>query len=391
MTPFEELQRIANESGVGPALDYLEQSVRREKNHPALFEVLKMKVRHGMGLPLLYSQLPDELSESQQRTLEDGLLAACREVGTLLMRAGDIQQGWMFLQPVGDRALNLKLLQAIEPDEENIDLIIDTAVTQGAAPAYGYQLLLKHYGTCNGITTFETQSGAFDRSTQKEMAVVLTNHLYDELMGNIRYAFSSSQSESEIEKPFPDEISLGEVMADYPSLTEHGAHHIDTTHLASLMRIARLIEDPKCLKRVYELALYGSRLSEDFHYAGHPPFENTYADHLQYFGAIIGAPEVDPEKAIQHFREKIESVNVEQFGPIAAETTVELLYRMGRNSDALELMLEKLWGQHAPMGVAPDPMTIANTEPLRERLVAHYREHNDLVSYAAGILGSLQS
>ena len=388
MSPFEELQRISAESGVPAALDYLEQNVRRDKNFPALFEVLKMRVRNRLGLSLLYTESPDELSEVQQRELEDGLVAACREVGTLLMRSGEVQQGWMYLQPVGDKTLNLKLLQSIKPDEENIDLLIDTAVSQGAAPAYGYQLLLKHYGTCNGITTFETQSAAFDRVTQREMAVVLLDHLYDELLENIHYSIDQASEQREESSGATPEVrftSVGEAMEAKPDLLEHGAHHIDTTHLASLMRIARLIEAPEKLKKAYQLALYGSQLAEDFHYKGQPPFENTYQDHLHYFGALTG--DSDADEAIDHFKKKIESVDVEQFGPVAIETTIELMHRLGRNEEALTLCIDSLLDKHPPMGIAPDPMMIANTETLRTKLIEYYRAQDDLVSFAAGLLG----
>ena len=121
-----------------------------------------MRVRRQLGLSVLYQETPDELDGDQQRQLEDGLLAACREVGTLLVKSGELQQGWMYLQPVGDRTLNEKLIRSIPITDDNIDALIETSVSQGAAPEYGYELLLKHYGTCNGITTFDTQAGMFD-------------------------------------------------------------------------------------------------------------------------------------------------------------------------------------------------------------------------------------
>jgi len=80
-TPFEQLQKITDDQGIEAGLGFLEQYVRRNKDYAQLFEVLKMRVRHGMGLPILYSQTRDNLSEADQRKLEDGLLAACREVG----------------------------------------------------------------------------------------------------------------------------------------------------------------------------------------------------------------------------------------------------------------------------------------------------------------------
>ena len=108
-TPFDELQRISEESGVEKSLDFLEHHFRKDKDFFKLFEVMKMRCRHQLGLPLIYSQQPDDLTPPQQRELEDRLLAACREVGTLFFESGMIEEGWMYLQPVGDKQLNEKL------------------------------------------------------------------------------------------------------------------------------------------------------------------------------------------------------------------------------------------------------------------------------------------
>ena len=142
-TPFEQLQQITDDKGVDAGLDFLEQHVRRSKDYAQLFEVLKMRVRHRMGLPVLYSRTRDNLSESDQRSLENGLLAACREVGTLFFRQGDLVRGWHYLQPVGDRDLNEKLIRGVKIDEHNSDDLIEIAVSQGAAPGYGFRVLLQ--------------------------------------------------------------------------------------------------------------------------------------------------------------------------------------------------------------------------------------------------------
>ncbi len=374
MQAFQQFIQIAEESGFDPGLDYLEQVIRQQKNYPALFEVLKMKARRRAGLSVLYEQNPDQLDPAQQRDLEDGLLAACREIGTLLVNAGQLQQGWMYLQPVGDQELNQKLIRAVEVNDDNIEEVIEVAVSQGAAPAYGYGLLLKYYGTCNGITTFDTQANLFDRNTQQAMATVLVDHLYRELMDNLHYAMQQSEQELETQG------SLLELLERYPQLTANGAHHIDTTHLASVMRIARIVDNAETMELAYQLAVYGSRLDPDFQYAGQPPFEDTYADHLHYYGPLTGR-EVDA--GLAHFRGKLETVDAQQYGPVAIETLVELMYRVGRNDAAIDLMLDQLLGQHPPLGIAPDPLTIADTAELRERLMEHYRQQQDLVSFAA--------
>ncbi len=392
-TSFEELQRLADTSGVEQSLDFLEHQFRRDKEYFKLFEVLKIRCRHLLGLPLIYSRQPDDLDETQQRKLEDGLLGACREIGTLFFKAGQFQEGWMYLQPVGDKSLNEKLVRSIMPDEENIDALIDMTVSQGAAPAYGYRLLLQHYGTCNGITTFDTQAMRFDRHTQKKMARVLLNHIYDELTENVRYAIRQTPDENpttgdqaSASKESPSDsrpASLMELMDRHQELTNGGAHHIDTTHLASVMRIARLVDDPEDLRKAYELAIYGSRLHADFQYPGSPPFEETYVDHGYYFGSLLGR---DVDAAISHFENKTRTLDADELGPVAEETLVDLLVRLGRNDDAITVMTERLLGKYESLGIAPPPLEIANSPESLKRLRQFYEANGDLLGFAVSVL-----
>lgn len=381
-TPFEELQQLAAESGVEKTLDFLEHIFRREQEYFKLFEVLKMRCRHRLDLPLTYSQQPDELNEAQQRQLEDGLLDACREIGTLFFKAGQFQEGWMYLQPVGDKSLSEKLVRSIEPNEENMDAMIDIAITQGAAPVYGYSLLLKQFGTCNGITTFDTQAGRFDRDTQKELARELLRHIYDELLENVNHAVNQVSMERGDAEQTPAS-SLAEVMRAFPELTDGGAHHIDTTHLASVMRISRVVDDPNDLRIASELAQYGSRLAEDFQYPGDPPFEDTYIDHMYFYNALRGE---DVDAAIAHFERKLESSDPQQVGPVVEETLVEFLVRLGKNDEALAVATTRLLGKYESMGIAPTAFEIAKTPQSLQRLKEFYQSEGDLLGFAVSVL-----
>jgi hypothetical protein len=274
-----------------------------------------------------------------------------------------------------------------------MDSLIDMTVSQGAAPAYGYSLLLQHYGTCNGITTFDTQAMRFDRETQKSMARELLNHIYDELTENVRYAVRQDRSDNpetagnqDDESPLPPELasaSLLELLTEYPELTEGGAHHIDTTHLASLMRIARLVDEPQDLHKASELANYGSRLHEDFQYPGSPPFEDTYVDHGYFFGSLLGN---DVDAAIAHFESKANAPNSDELGPVAEETLVDLLVRLGRNDEAITVMTERLLGKHESLGIAPPPFEIAKSPESLRHLREFYKTDGDLLGFAVSVL-----
>lgn len=375
-TPFDELQRIAKESGIAQSLDFLEQQFRRSREYFKLFEVLKMRCRHGLGLPLTYSQQPDELDETQQRQLEDGLLNACREVGTLFFKSGQIQEGWMYLQPVGDKTLSEKLIRSIEPDEDNMDTIIEIAVSQGGAPVYGFGLLLEHYGTCNGITTFDTQAARFDAEIRKQLASTLLRHLYHELLDNVRYAIEQAGGKAK------SDASLAELLQSNPGLTESGAHHIDTTHLASVMRIARQVNQADDLQKASELADYGCRLDPDFQYPGSPPFEDTYPDHQFFYRGLLGN-QVDA--AIEHLEKKVGQAD-EQTEAMVVETLVDFLVRVGRRDRAIDVVLGRLAGKHEPLGIAPNVQEIAQTSEQLRRLIEFYQSEEDLLGFAVSLL-----
>ena len=327
-TVFDKLQTIVDDQGVSDALQFLIEHFRETKHPHQLFEALKMKVRLELGLPLLYGQVPDNLDDDCQRALEEGLLDACREVGTELIRSGQIREGWMYLQPLGDRQLIKQLFAELVVDESNLDDVIEIGLSQGADPELGYRLVLKEFGTCNAITTFDTQVVQFERPVQRKLAAQLINHVYAELVGNVKNHIAEKEGDSELSD------HLRELISTRDWLTAAGGHHIDTTHLASLMRIGRCVEQPAELQKMVELAEYGQRLDADFHYAGGPPFENTYADHLVFYRALTGT---DVDDAIEHFHQKIESTDEAQFGTIAIECLIDLLHRLGRSDEALQL------------------------------------------------------
>jgi hypothetical protein len=376
-SPFDQVIQLAGQGGIEKTLEFLEHRFRSEQEYFKLFEVLKMRCRHRLGLPLIYRQQPDDLAESQQRELEDGLLAACQEVGSLLVIAGQIQEGWMYLQPLTDRKFVKKLIQSIEPSAENVDTIIEIAVSQGAAPAYGYGLLLQHYGTCNAITTFDTQAGRFENSTQQDMAEQLLRHLHKELCDNL------CQTVEQEGKTVTDSASLAAILNEHPWLVEGGAFHLDTTHLASVMRIARCVVHQDDLKKAAELAEYGIRLPEDLQYPGAAPFEETYPDHQIYYRGLLGE---SVEATIKHLEQKCETVDAQQFGPVAYETLVDFLVRVGLNRKAIEVLTSKVIGQYEPLGIAPQVFEIVTTKDELSIVQDFYRDQHDLLGFAIGVL-----
>src|SRR5215470_16695469 len=100
---FDLLQSTLSAKGPDAALDETAKLLRERKKYHELFEVLKMRLRRSLGLPLVAVEPAEGLGEKQRTQLEDGLIAACREVGAALLAEGLIREGWMYLRPVGDK------------------------------------------------------------------------------------------------------------------------------------------------------------------------------------------------------------------------------------------------------------------------------------------------
>lgn len=370
-TPFDQLKQITDDKGIEAGLDFLEQQVRRNKDYAQLFEVLKMRVRHQMGLPILYSRTRDNLNEAEQRDLENGLLAACRDVGTLFFKQGDLARGWNYLQPVGDRELNEKLIRGIEIDDQNSDDLLEIAVSQGAAPVYGFELLLNRYGTCDAITTFDQTAHNHDLDCQRAMAGSLLEHLYDELIGNLLDSLPELKSSLGPGPTLTAILDSGKIKSD-------GACVIDATHLASVVRISRVLQEPKLIQKACELSRFGEGLADDLKYPGEVPFEDVYPDHFRYYSAILGN---DVDAALDHFRKKIDQHDTAQYGGMVIETYVELLARVGRNDQAIDVLLNQLLGKYPLAGIAPEPHELAGTVEQKQKLMEHFQSTSDLLGF----------
>ena len=337
-----------------------------------------MRFRHAMGLPILYSQARDNLSEADQRKLEDGLFAACREVGTLFFEQGDLVRGWNYLQLVGDRELNEKLIRNVILDDKNTDVLIELTVSQGVATEYGFRLLLQRYGTCDAITTFDRIAHGLDIECQRAMAGSLLEHLYDELVGNLL------ESVPELASSVGEARSLAAIL-DSGKIESGGDCVVDATHLASVVRISRIVHAPELIQKAWELSRFGDSLADDLKYPGEVPFDDVYPDHLRYYGTLLGR---DVDAGLEHFCKKIDQHDPAQYGGMLIETYIGLLARIGRNDQAIDVLIERLLGKYPLFGIAPKAHELAETAEQKQKLLEHFRSESDLLGFGQTLLSS---
>ena len=385
LTLYEQIATRLKTDGVLATLDLLETHFRREKDFFRLFEVLKLRCRHKLGLPVMPGRSAECLDAKQQKKLDEGLIDACQTVGTLLFRDGNLQHGWAYLQPVGNRKLNESLVREIKVDDQNVDLLIDISLNQGAAPSYGYALTLSQHGTCNAITAFGVHGTRFDRDTQATMAAQLLRHVYDEVVLAIKQDVEKEQQTAR-----PD-ANLRDLLAEHPWLVEQQACHLDATHLSSLMTIARLTTSAANHEIALQLAEYGAGFPEDLQYGSSPPLENTYRDHQFFFSALLGE---NVDAAVSHFKQKCEAVAQgpdPQIATEANEILIDFLSRVDRVDEAIAHALNCVLDPSMQTGLASDPTEMAQSPTQFESVLAHFQKQDDLLGYAVTLLKRSES
>jgi hypothetical protein len=287
-----------------------------------------------------------------------------------------VREAWPYLRPLGDRPLVADQLASIEPNEENLQALIEILLHEGVDVGRGYQLVLDHYGTCNAISAFEGVVMARSRAEQREAAARLVRRLHSELLANIR-----ADIEQREETPLT-ETSIRQILArrdGFPGET----YHIDITHLASTLRYARLLEEKESIQLALDLAEYGRRLSPQFRSAGEEPFADAYCGEVLFFASQLGE-QVD--EALEYFRDRARSVDAYHQGTLAAEVYVVLLARLGRHTDAINAATKLIPPGTHTTGFAPTLMELCRIAGDYSQLLKTCQEQGDVVGYAAGLL-----
>ncbi len=353
--------------------------MREEQRYHDLFDARLMQRRCELGLPAISSEALDELAEPQRTQVEDAYIEVCREVGGLLLEAGRIREAWLYLRPAGEKAKVGAALAKIEPDEESVEEFIEVAVHEAVAPALGFGLVLSHYGTCNAISMFDATMHTQSPKDRQEVAALLVQNLHQELLENLKSEVAREQGSE------PTETSIGDLVADRDWLFLEDNYHIDTSHLQSVVRIARLLDHADTLRLALDLTEYGKRLSAHYQFQGDEPFAETYPAHALYFQALLGEK---ADEAVQYFRDKAQALPVQENGTGPAEVYVALLAQLGRYEDALNAAAELIPAGVETGGLAPSLLELGKKSGKYERLMEICQERGDVLGYAAGLVES---
>lgn len=374
---FDELLSAHQSGGAEAALARLADNLRAERRHHELFDALLMRGRLRLGLPVVSSASIDELPEPLRSQVEGAYLDACREVGRLLLADGRLREAWMYLRPVGDKSPLAKALDETAADDEHADELIELGVHEGVSPRRGFEVILDRHGICNAITTYDGLMHARPKADQQQVAALLVARLYRDLRESLKAEIKRQEGQT------PPEQTIDELVADRDWLFLDNAYHIDTSHLQSVVRFARVLEEPAALQQAVGLCEYGRRLSRQYQYQTEEPFGDNYEAHRLFFLAQLGR-EVEP--AVAYFRDKARQLPVEEHGSGPAEVYVALLARIGRPGDALQAAAELIPPDARTAGFAPSFLELARAGGGYERLLQVCQQRNDLLGFAAGLV-----
>ncbi|MDG3002754.1 hypothetical protein [Paludisphaera mucosa] len=377
---FPDLDARLDGGGPAEAIDRLVADLERDGNYRLLLDALLLKARHELGLPLIQVGRYADLPEADRLRFEERYVEALRHVGSRFLAAGEIPTAWAYFQAIGEPGPVAEALAALPtPDDpDRIGPLIDVAFHQGANPTRGFEWILRSYGPCPAITALE-QSGPADPAVRTACVERLIRHLHESLVDNIR---------ADVTRRGQPQAAAGagiaELIAGRDWLFSDDAYHTDVSHLTTVVRWSATAADPEALRLALDLTEYGRRLSPRLQYDSAPPFERTFEDHNVYLKALTGR---DVDAAVAHFRAKLDERDPSEDGDvqstIPAQVLVNLLMRVGRQDEAVEVATEHLLDVPDGLLACPSIAELCQRSGRLDRLAAAAVRMKNPVHYLA--------
>lgn len=378
MDVFDQVRDALQAGDVDQAFDMAVERFRAEGAYPLIFEARLMQKRHELGMPLIQTEPWRDLSSAVQSAYEQATIDAAREVGTLFVESGDIGRAWPYFRAIGDKAPVRDAIDSCSDADagDALEGIIEVAYHEQVNPRKGFELILKHYGTCRAITNFSQYPVEEGRA---DCAQLLAQHVHAELLANVKYAVTQKEGSA------PATDDLAEVVNGREWLFEGNAYYLDTSHVSSLVQMAPSIDRDETLEFLYGMTEYGRRLGDMYQFPGNPPFENVFEDYGVFIRTVLGR---DVEGGLEHFRRKIDTCNPEIAGTAPAQLLVNLLVRIGRPQEAADVALEHLSKADPQFLTCPNALQLCQMAGDYQRLAEVSRQRRDLLSFAAATMQS---
>jgi hypothetical protein len=120
-------------------------------------------------------------------------------------------------------------------------------------------------------------------------------------------------------------------------------------------------------------------------YAGEEPFDDQYKDYGIYLGILAGDR---VEEGIHHFRDKAKKADPDLAGTYPAQVLVNLMLRLGRTQDAVDVARQYLAKGDSRQLTCPSLVELCQMAGDFHTLAEAAKEQGDSVHYLAGLLAA---
>jgi hypothetical protein len=375
---FSELEQTLHAKGPAAALDQLCTQLRETKDYGGLFYALLARKRQELGVSTIPTGPSTELPVRVHEAYEEGIRQAARQVGQLYLEEGNIPGAWPYFRMIGETEPIAQALAKYQPgEEEDIQPLVHIAYYEGANPRRGFDWILSRFGICNAITTLGSQDLGHSIEVRQYCIRQVIRSLYNELRDRLGHAIESVVGAA------PKESSIRELMAGRDWLFQDEFAHIDVSHLSSVVQMSVHLGPCEELGMARELCLYGSRISPRLRYPGDPPFEDQYRDYGIYL-AILAGDQV--EDGLAHFRKKAEEADPETIGTYPAQVLVNLLLRLNRLPEALQVSRRFLASANGQPLSCPSIGELCQQARDYGTMAEVAREQGDPVHFVTGLI-----
>jgi hypothetical protein len=375
---FDQLQTTLEREGAAAAIESLCMLLRERHDYARLFYALLLRKRHELGVSPIPSEPAEHLAADVHDAYEEGIRRAAREVGFLYLDRGDIPRAWYYFRMLDEPKPVAEAIERLQPaPDDDVQAIVEIALYHGVHPRKGFELLLAHFGICSAITVLS--SGEFRPTGEIRTHCLgkLVRALYRELCD--RLAADIHRQEGKL----PQVKTVRELIAGRDWLFGDDLYHVDTSHLAAVVRFAVHLPRGEELDLARELCDYGQRLSPKLHYDAEPPFDDIYRDYAIYLDALAGR---DADAGVAHFRRKMETADLEECGTLPVEALVNLLLRLDRRDEALEVARQHLLDADPRRLTCPSIQELCRLTGRYDVLAESARAQDDPVHFLAGLL-----
>lgn len=380
-TIFDELQHSLDKQGTEAAIERLCASLRESKDYHNLFYALLMKKRCQLGVNPVPTSPALKLPRETHAEYEEAIRQAGRTVGDLFLHEGNIGQAYPYFNMIHEKEPVIAALDRFVPREgDDCDAVVNIAYHQGVHPRKGFDIILERYGLCSAITTLG--GGQFPHGPEVRDYCIqrVVRALYEELRARLR---SEIQNHEGIAPP--PATPVAELIKGRFWLFGEDYYHVDTSHLSAAVQLSIHLSPCEELNLARELCEYGQRLSKKFQFPGEPPFEEPYKDYGVYLSILAG---VEVEAGLQYFRDKVEKLKPEEYGTYPAEVLINLLLRVGREQEALEVASRYLVNVDERQITCPGIVELCDRTGRFDMLAHMAREHNNPVHFLAGLIAT---